>query len=110
MTSALQMVQLQLDAYNARDIDAFAACFSDDVRLHELNDSSLIAEGRPALREIYADLFEACPELHAVLLNRIECGDVVIDHERVSGMAPEEQEAVAIYQVRDGLIQQVWFS
>jgi hypothetical protein len=110
MTTALRMVQRQLDAYNARDIDAFAACFTEDVQLHELHDSSVIAEGRQALRTLYQDLFERCPKLHAMLLNRIENGDVVVDHERVSGMGEEDQEAVAIYRVRDGLIQQVWFS
>ena len=33
----------------------------------------------------------------------------VIDHERVIGIRDGPMEAVAVYEVRDGLIRNVWF-
>ena len=105
------VVQCQLDAYNARNIAAFAPCFAENVILRELQDGSLIGQGRATLRDMYSRLFESCPDLHAELLSRIEKGNIVIDHERVTGMVSGEvREAVAIYEVKDGIIQQVWFA
>jgi hypothetical protein len=110
MDSPKAVVQRQLEAYNARDIDAFTACFSEDVCIRELHDQTLIGDGLGALRELYIDLFQTCPELHAELLNRIERDAIVIDHERVTGLRPEVELAIAIYEVHDGLIQKVWFA
>ena len=45
-----------------------------------------------------------------VIRNRIVQDDIVIDHERVT-LATDGRviDAIAIYQVRDGLIANVWF-
>ena len=66
MDSPKAVVQRQLEAYNARDIDAFTACFSEDVCIRELHDQTLIGDGLGALRELYIDLFQTCPELHVL--------------------------------------------
>ncbi|HSW82906.1 MAG TPA: hypothetical protein VLH12_05490, partial [Usitatibacter sp.] len=49
------------------------------------------------------------PNLHAEILSRIVMGNKVIDHERVSGIGEKPLEAVAVYEVADGLIKTVWF-
>ena len=36
-------------------------------------------------------------------------GNKVVDHERIVGLGPEPVEAVAVYEVNDGLIERVWF-
>ena len=103
------VVQGQLDAYNARDIDAFLAFYAEDVRV-DRHDGTVIVEGREAMRPIYTDLFEQSPELDCALLDRTVSGSLVIDHEFVTGMrggAPVR--AVAIYEVSDGLIRRVSF-
>jgi hypothetical protein len=110
MDSPSEIVQRQLDAYNARDIEAFAACFAQDVCIRELHNQAIIGDGLGALRELYIDLFQTCPELHAELLTRIERDAIVVDHERVIGLRPEVELAIAIYEVHDGLIQKVWFA
>lgn len=105
------IVQRQLAAYNARDLEAFVACFSEDVVVRELQDGEIIAEGRTAFRDTYAPLFANCPDLHAKIVHRICKEDTVIDHENVTGMRDNEMvEAVAIYQVQDSLIHRVWFA
>jgi len=104
------LVQRQLDAYNARDAGAFAACFSADVRCQRHPDEAPFLEGRDALRGFYARERFVHAGLHAELVGRIDLGARVLDHERVVGLPGGERELVAIYeQGADGLIGRVWF-
>ena len=36
-------------------------------------------------------------------------GNKVVDHERIVGLGAEVVEAIAVYEVEDGLIKNVWF-
>jgi hypothetical protein len=104
------VVQRQVEAYNARDIDAFLLTYADDAELFELPDK-LLARGAAELRERYTKRF-ADERLHAEIVNRIVVANTVIDHERVHLTLPEGPgtlEAAAIYEVRDGKITRVWF-
>jgi hypothetical protein len=104
------VVQAQLEAYNARDIDAFVATYTADVQLFELPDKVLV-RGAEQLRERYKERF-ADERLHATIVNRIVMGNTVVDHERVRLTLPDGPgtlEAIAIYEVRDGKIATVWF-
>jgi hypothetical protein len=111
MPTPSETVQRQLDAYNSGDIERYLDCFHPDACLRELQDGSVIAEGASAIRESFSALFSSCPELHAELIQRMAMGDTVVDHERVSGMSEEgPEETIAIYEVCDGRIRQVWFA
>ena len=104
------VVQKQLEAYNARDLDTFVATYADDVQLFDLPDK-LLMRGHVELRDRYRKTF-ADPRLHAEIVNRIVLGNTVIDHERVRVTFPDGPgtvEAVAIYEVREGKIATVWF-
>jgi len=103
------VVQRQLDAYNAKDLDALMAIYADDAPLYEHPDK-LLARGTAALRERFAVRFQES-NLHAALLHRIVAGDLVIDHERVSRTFPEGPgtiELVMIYEVKSGRIARAW--
>lgn len=104
-TTSESVVQRQLDAYNARDVDALVATYADDAQQFEYP-STLLTSGSAQLRErITARFCE--PNLHARLIRRIVMGQVVIDHEEVTRTFPEgtgKIELVAIYEVRDGRI------
>jgi hypothetical protein len=104
------LVQRQLDAYNARDAGAFAACFSADVRCQRHPDEAAFLEGRSALREFYARERFTHAGLRAELRSRIDLGVRVIDHERVVGLPGGVREVAAVYERgADGLIGRVWF-
>lgn len=103
MTSPLTVVQAQLDAYNAQDLDAFCDCFADECVLAELN-GEITTAGLPAIRERYAALFRQYPGNYAQLVNRIAVGDIVIDHEDIERSAGVRVELAMIYTVRDGKI------
>lgn len=105
-----ELVQRQLDAYNAHDAEAFAACFSSDVRCQRHPDEPPFLEGRAALREFYARERFVHAGLHAHLRQRIDLGGRVLDHEGVEGLPGGPREVVAIYERgADGLIGRVWF-
>ena len=106
--SAVDIVQRQLDAYNAQDIDAFCACFSADCILAELN-GAVTQQGAAAIRQRYQTLFATYPENHAALVNRVVVGNVVVDHEDIARSPTERINAAAIYTVKDGLIARVDF-
>lgn len=102
-------MQAQLDAYNRGDIEAFLASYAPDVRIYDHPDR-LLMSGVDEMRQSYGPMFEAAPDLHAEIGGRIVHGEYVIDLEIVSGMPGRaEFSGVAVYQVRDGRIQNVWF-
>jgi len=108
-TDPVAVVQAQLDAFNARDVDALLAIYADDAALFEHPDK-LLARGTAALRERFSARFTE-PNLHAALLHRIVAGDFVIDHERVTRTFPEGPgtiELVMTYEVKAGRITRAW--
>jgi hypothetical protein len=104
-----RIVQLQLDAYDAGDIEAFVATYTEDVEIYD-HPSTLRMKGREALRESYGRMFAGAPDLKTHIAKRIVRGDFVIDDETVTGIpGGGTKSVIAIYQVRDGLIAKVWF-
>ncbi len=98
MAEPVDLAQRQLDAYNVGDIDAFVACYAEDVRVSLFPSEPLILEGRAALRARYGPYFErSAPQ--ATLVKRMVLGAVVIDEESVmvrGSSAPIH--AIAIYE------------
>jgi len=105
---AVAVVERQLAAYNARDLERFAATYGEDIRIYRMPSLQPAIEGLQQLREIYRQRF-ASASLHAEILSRIVLGNKVIDHERVTGIRDQPLEALAIYDVANGLIRTVWF-
>ncbi len=103
-------VQKQLDAYNARDIDAFMAWWSDDCEYHEFPDR-LLARGASEIRARHVERFKE-PNLFGRLINRITVANLVVDQETVTRDFPEgpgKVDVVAIYEIQAGKIAKAWF-
>ena len=107
--SPAEVVNAQLDAYNARDIDAFAATYAEDVCVYRMPHAKLVFRGKAQIVEQYGGKTFKSPGLHAQVLGRLVIGNKVIDHERAVGLRPEPVEVMVVYEVHDGLIQAVWF-
>jgi hypothetical protein len=100
------VIQRQLDAYNARDLDTLMATYAADAKQYEFP-GTLLATGHSEIRPRMAARF-AEPDLHAHLIQRTVALHVVIDHEIVTRNFPEGKgtlELIAMYEVRDGKIQ-----
>ncbi len=108
--SPSDIVQAQLDAYNAQDLERFCALFADDCVIADLN-GAVTQQGAVAVRERYQTMFSRFPKNHARLVNRIAVGDVVVDHEDIAREPGGEQfQAAAIYTVKNGRIARVDFA
>ncbi|GAB3994402.1 nuclear transport factor 2 family protein [Spirosoma daeguense] len=103
------VVQKQLEAYNARDIDAFLATYADDIELYDFPDK-LLGKGKESMRKQYGTMFQKTKALHCEIVKRLTYNDTVIDHEDVTISADKPHlQAVAIYKVENGLIRKVYF-
>ena len=99
------LIQRQLDAYNARDLESWAGTYAEYARQYQYPDT-LLAEGREAIKARGRERF-AEADLHAALRHRIVNGEVVIDHETVTRtVAGRRMQAdlVCVYQVANGAI------
>ena len=101
------IVQRNLEAYNARDIDAFMKDYADDVKLYAYP-NTLQTEGKDAMRKSYKDWFDRVKDLRAFIKKRIVIGNKVIDEEQVTANG-QIFNAVAIYEVENGKITKVTF-
>ena len=109
--SPLAVVQAQLDAYNAKDIEALLATYALDAEQHELH-GGLLAKGHDEMRPRFLARFAEL-DLRARLLSRTAAANFVVDHELIVRNFPEGRgtvEMLCIYEVRDGCIQKASFA
>jgi hypothetical protein len=109
-TDPESVVQRQLEAYNAHDLDGFVATYADDATLF-VHPSEVLISGAENIRERYASRF-AKNKPHAVVVKRIVVGNTVIDEEEVTALSEgrvTKVHAVVIYEVNAGRISRTWF-
>lgn len=103
-----QLIDLQLKHYNNHDIEALVATFSPTAQFYHFKENILWFEGHTQIRELYFKFFQT-HKPHVTILKRMVLGNHIIDEENVASHDnPNFIHAVAIYEVRDNLIQKVW--
>ena len=106
--AAVDVVQRQLEAYNARDLERFLVNFSDDIVVYRLPAAEPSLAGKAAFAEFYASQRFNLPRLRAELVNRIVLGSKVIDHERIFGVRDAPFEMAVAYHVVGDAIERMW--
>lgn len=101
------LVQQQLNAYNAHDLDAFLAPYADDVEIYTFP-AKLDTKGKEAMRKNY-QFITRTPGLYCRLLNRMIEGNMVIDHEEIHVNGRPPFTGLAIYVIEKGKIAKVYF-
>lgn len=111
VTDEERVVQAQVDAFNRRDIEAFMAIYAPNA-IHWEFPADTVWNGAARIRAHYTELF-ADPDaanMHLEVRTRFVKERFVIDHGFYRGLPGEDRHVSAvIYEVRDGLIQNVWF-
>jgi hypothetical protein len=103
------LVQQQVNAFNAGDIEAFLTPYSDSIELYNFP-GTLWIKGKELMRQQYGSIFTQFPNLHCEIKGRIVKGNFVVDHESVSGTGQSEtMEAIAIYEIKDEKIIKAYF-
>lgn len=87
------VVQKEIEAYNAQDADAFAATYAEDAVITAGPEKKVVAQGRTAIRERYRSMFAKFPACRARIAERKTEGDnVVLDHEIIVGRGPDKPD------------------
>ena len=102
------LVQQQVEAYNARDLERFVACYSDRIEVFRPPASAPAISGKAQFAEFYASQRFCLPGLRADIVNRMVLDNKVIDHERIFGVREQPLEVVVAYEIANGLIERVW--
>ena len=109
-TAAADIVAAQLDAYNARDLERFLACYTPDAVIED-GTGQVWMHGREAMRALYGQLFAQSPDLRCEILQRIRVGPYVVDEEAITGVHlagfPTEVHGAAVYRVEGDRIAHV---
>ncbi|APQ15918.1 nuclear transport factor 2 family protein [Maribacter hydrothermalis] len=100
------IVQKQVESFNARDLEAFANCYSEDVVVRNFSKDT-ISVGRAQLKKGYEAFYQKTPSIEVKVSSRIVIGSTVIDQEVVS-IGDKQNQQVAIYET-DGLIKSMTF-
>ncbi len=109
--SPIEVVQAQLDAYNAKDIEALLATYAPDAEQFVLHGERM-AKGHEEMRPRFLGRFSE-PDLHARLLSRTVMANVIVDIELITRNFPEglgTLEMLCVYEVADGRIQKASFA
>jgi hypothetical protein len=109
-TVAEAVVRKQLDAYNAKDIETFMACWAENAQVFAHPDT-LLASGAAEIRARHVTRFQEA-NLFARLIQRISVGNTVVDREVVTRTFPEgpgKVDVIGIYDVQGGKIARAWF-
>ncbi|WP_339727633.1 amidohydrolase family protein [Maribacter stanieri] len=103
----LNLVKRQLNAYNARNLEAFLEPYANDVELYIFPDK-LVSKGKEKMRKDYLDDFKN-QSVHCEVKERIVQGNVIIDKESVFGVEDKTLESTAIYHIENDRIKKVYF-
>lgn len=107
MSEITDVIDAQVAAYQARDVEGFLSHYGDEAAV-VLFDGSPMFANKAIMREQYGRLFADSPGLQVTIASRMTAGDFVIDEEHISGVQfpgmPESMSAVCVYQVTGGKI------
>ena len=105
----MEIVRCAVAALNARDLEGYLACCTEDVEVH----TPIVAgsyEGRQGIKQFLTDIEDAGPDFHIDLqgLQAIGGGQVLaFVHAGFAGRAsgiPTKFEATSVYDLIDGKI------
>ncbi|HWE25203.1 MAG TPA: nuclear transport factor 2 family protein [Myxococcales bacterium] len=109
--SPVDVVQKEVDAYNAQNIDAFVAMYAENAVVTRGPEKAVWLQGRQAIRDTYGKLFTKYPNGRVRIAERRVEGNEVVDHEIVTGRGPERPDPWDVGWVRNvvenGLITRV---
>ena len=112
MSVATDVIDGELAAYRARDLDEFLSYYSAEAVIRDA-DGNVLMDGEEAMRAFYGPLFRDSPDLSVEIPNRIDFDDYVVDEEVVTGVVlegyPSELHAVVVNRVTGSKISHVTF-
>ena len=115
MTPEAIVLRAYIDAFNRHETDAVAAFCAENFKWYSVegDKTSTDAESRAQLRDWLAGYFKSLPTVRSDFLAVEQSGPFLTVRERASWDNQEgrrvSQQAIGIYEIRDGLIKRVWY-
>ena len=109
MATPEETVKANVEAYNARDIAAFAATYAADAKFCKIDGTVLLA-GREAIAAFHQKFFEGNPSAHCVIVQHVAMGAFVVDQQQISAEGRPPMNVMLLSEVRDGLIVRASYS
>lgn len=109
------VLRAYLDAGNRLDADAVAALCAENFAWYNVENDKVVPEvqGRAVLHEWLLGYYKKLPSARSEFLSIEQAGPFLTVRERASWNNKEgqrlSQQAIGIYEIRDGLIQRVWY-
>jgi hypothetical protein len=96
-----EIVDLQMSAFNNRSIQEMMPLYSDDIKIYNFQDLTLVINGKKECEEMFTNLFKQSPNLNAEIIKSIFFDNKVILHEYVSGRNGDDtkKEQVVIFEI-----------
>ncbi|KUJ59641.1 hypothetical protein AR687_22175 [Flavobacteriaceae bacterium CRH] len=96
-----KIIDLQMLAFNNRDIKNMMSLYTDDTRIYNFSDHSLAINNKKECEEMFIKLFEQSPDLNAEIIKTIFFNNKAIVHEYVYGRNgnKEKKEQVVIFEI-----------
>jgi uncharacterized protein (TIGR02246 family) len=73
MAMATDVVDAQIEAYRAKDVERFLSHYADDASVVLFDGTPMFAD-KQAIREQYGRLFAGSPDLHLTVASRMTAG------------------------------------
>jgi hypothetical protein len=115
MTPEAILLRAYLDAFNRHEADAVAAFCAENFKWYSIDGdkTSTDAGSRAQLRDWLVGYFKSLPTVGSEFLSIEQTGPFLTVRERASWDNKEgkrvSQQALGVYEIRDGLIQRVWY-
>lgn len=107
-TGLMAIVQRQMDAYNAHDAQAYAACFTPDAQFVRHPGITALS-GHDEIYKAFAKFFREHKAARLRVLYRAELGPTtVIEHQVTEGADQNALPGLVIYKIQNGLIAAAW--
>jgi hypothetical protein len=96
-----EIMDIQMSAFNNRSIQQMMLLYSDDIKVYNFQDLTLIINGKKECEEMFINLFKQSPNLNAEIIKSIFFDNKVILHEYVSGRNGDDtkKEQVVIFEI-----------
>jgi hypothetical protein len=115
ISPVLGIVREHMEAFNRHDVEAMAARVAPDFVWFGVagEEVTVEARGRAALADGMRSYFAALPSVRSEIEESVVSGSFVAIRERATWTdasgAQRTQASLGIYEIRDGLIQRVWY-
>jgi hypothetical protein len=108
--SSSEIITKQIEAYNKKDLKGNIQLFSENFKIIQFPDNSVLVDGKDACEKMYKDLFDNSPNLKAEVISRINYGNKIILHEVIYGRYGKNEglEQLIMFEIVENKIERIY--